>query len=102
MIVDVKLAQGEMSFNEAVDMLMKEAAMSKETAIAEVRRYTQTPGYALSYILGKHLITKLREETKEKMGERYNEKFFNDTITENGYLPIQMLREAFKLKIARM
>lgn len=100
-IVDVRLSKGEMSFDEAVNMLMKEAGMSKEGAVAEVRRYTQTPGYPLSYLIGKHLILQLREDVKQKMGKKYNEKFFHDTITANGYLPIGLLRRVFDQKIAK-
>jgi len=101
-IVDVKLSRGEMSFDEAVEMLMKEARMSKDGAIAEVRRYTQTPAYPLSYLIGKHLILKLRDDVKRKMGKKYNEKFFHDTITRNGKLPIALLREVFEQKIAQL
>jgi len=101
MIVDVKMAQGEMSVDEAVDMITREAAMSKEGAIAEAHRYTLTPGYALSYLLGKHLILKLRDEVRERMGDKYSEKFFHDTMTENGYLPIFMLREVFEQRISK-
>ncbi len=101
-IVDVKLSRGEMGFNEAVDLLIKEAGMSKEGAVAEVRRYTQTPGYALSYLLGKHLILQLRDEIKQKMGHKFNEKFFHDTITANGYLPISLLRKVFDQKMAKL
>jgi uncharacterized protein (DUF885 family) len=101
-IVDVKLARGEMSFDEAVNMLVKEAGISREGAIAEVQRYTQTPSYALSYLLGKHLIIKLREEMKQKMGTEYNEKAFHDTITANGYLPIALLRKVFDQEIEQM
>jgi len=101
-LVDVKLAQREMSFDEAVDMLVKETGMSKSAATAEVRRYTQTPGYALSYLLGKHFILKLRDEIKEKIGDKYSEKFFHDTMTENGYIPIAMLRHVFEMKLAQM
>ena len=101
-IVDVKLSRGEMEVNEAVEMLMKEAAMSKEGAVAEVRRYTQTPSYALSYLLGKHLILELREKVMEKCGAKYSERFFHDTITANGYLPISMLRRVFDRKIAEL
>jgi len=99
-IVDVKLSRGEMRCEEAVDMLMKEAAMSHEAATAEVRRYTQTPGYPLSYLLGKHLILQLREEVKRKMGTEFTNKFFHDTITTNGYLPTAMVKNIFELKIA--
>lgn len=101
-IVDVKLSRGEMSFEEAVEMLVREAGMSREAAVAEVNRYTQTPGYPLSYLLGKHLILKLREEVKQKMGEKFDEKFFHDTITANGYLPISMLRKIFDRKIREL
>jgi uncharacterized protein (DUF885 family) len=101
-IVDVKLSQGEMSFDEAVNMLTKEAGISKEGAVAEVRRYTQTPSYALSYLLGKHLILQLRKEIKTKMGKEYNEKFFHDTITANGYLPFWMLRKVFDLETTEL
>jgi uncharacterized protein (DUF885 family) len=101
-IVDVKLSRGEMSFDEAVDMLMKEAGTSKEAAVAEVRRYTMTPGYPLSYLLGKHLILQLRDEIKRRMGMRFSERFFHDTITANGELPIGLLREVFDVKLAEL
>jgi uncharacterized protein (DUF885 family) len=101
-IVDVKLSRGEMSFDEAVEMLIRETGMSKEAATAEVKRYTQTPSYALSYLLGKHLILKLKEEVKQKMDDKFDEKFFHDTITANGYLPIAMLRRVFDQKISKL
>jgi uncharacterized protein (DUF885 family) len=101
-IVDVRLSRGEMSFDEAVDMLMKEASMSKEGATAEVRRYTMTPGYPLSYLIGKHLILQLRSDIEKRMGKRFSEKFFHDTITANGELPIGLLREVFDMKLAEM
>ncbi|MGQ9641500.1 MAG: DUF885 domain-containing protein [Candidatus Bathycorpusculaceae bacterium] len=101
-IVDVKLSRGEMSLEEAVEMLVEEAGMSKEAAVAEVNRYTQTPGYPLSYLLGKHLIIKLKEEVKQKMDDKFDEKLFHDTITANGYLPIPMLRKIFDQKLSEL
>ena len=83
-------------------MLMTEAGMSKEGAVAEVRRYTQTPSYQLSYLLGKHLIIQLRDEVKQKMGAQYTDKFFHDTITANGYLPMSKLREFFEQKLGEL
>jgi uncharacterized protein (DUF885 family) len=100
-IVDIKLSRGEMNFEEATTMLMQEAGMSKEGAEAEVKRYTQTPGYPLSYLLGKHLILKLKEEVKQKMGNKFDEKFFHDTIASNGYLPLSMVRKVLDQKISQ-
>ena len=87
---------------DAVKMLVKETGMSREGATAEVLRYTQTPSYPLSYLIGKHLILKLKEELKRKMGDKFDEKFFHDTITANGYLPISMLRKVFDQKISKL
>ena len=100
-MVDVRLSQGKMGMDEAIDMLVNEVGMSKEAATAEVRRYTQSPSYPLSYLLGKHMILELREEVKKKMGDKFNLKFFHDTITANGYLPLSLLRQVFDQKIAK-
>jgi uncharacterized protein (DUF885 family) len=100
-IIDVKLSRGEITVEDAVEMLEKETGMSKEGATAEVRRYTLTPGYPLSYLIGKHLILQLKEEVENKMGSRFSEKFFHDTITANGYLPISMVRKIFEEKISK-
>jgi uncharacterized protein (DUF885 family) len=101
-IVDVKLSKGETTFDEAVEMLVNETGMSEEGATAEVRRYTQTPGYALSYLLGKHLILQLKEQVKRKMGNKFDEKLFHDTVTSNGYLPVSLLRKVFEQKTGKL
>lgn len=98
-IVDVRLSRGEMKFDDAVKMLIDEVGMSKDAAISEVRRYTMTPGYVLSYLLGKHLILQLRKEIKEKMGSKFDLRFFHDTIISNGHLPITLLRDIFAEKL---
>lgn len=100
-IIDIKLHFGEMSFNEAVRFLMKEVGMEKENAIAEVKRYTKSPGYQLSYLIGKHLIKKLKREIQEKMGEKYSDKFFHEVILRAGSIPIKYLREEFNFKIKK-
>jgi uncharacterized protein (DUF885 family) len=101
-ILDVKLSRGEMSFEEGVQMLVTETGMSQEAATAEVKRYTQTPGYPLSYLLGKHLVLQLKEEVKKKMGNTFDEKLFHDTITANGFLPMSMVRKIFEQKIGQL
>ena len=101
-MVDVRLSQGKMSIDEAIAMLVKEVGMSKEGATAEVRRYTQSPSYPLSYLLGKHMILELRKKVKKKMGDKFSLKFFHDTITANGYLPISLLRQVFDQKITKL
>jgi len=98
-IIDVKLCTGQMTFEEAVDTLVREAGMERPSAIAEVKRYTLNPTYQLSYLIGKHLIQQLRDEVRRKMGKAYSDKFFIDTIIYSGSAPYAALREIFDQKL---
>jgi len=100
-IIDIKLHSGEMSFQEAVNFLIKEVDMEKENAITEVKRYTKSPSYQLSYLIGKYLIKKLKREIQEKMGEKYSDRFFHEIILNAGSIPIKYLREEFDLCIKK-
>ena len=59
-------------------------------ARAEVRRYTYTPGYQLSYLLGKVLILGLREDERRRRGDGFSLKAFHDTLLRNGSHPDQL------------
>ncbi|MFW9854558.1 MAG: DUF885 domain-containing protein [Candidatus Thorarchaeota archaeon] len=99
-IVDIKLSTGQMTFEEAKMMMMKEIGMAEPAVVAELKRYTATPGYQFSYLLGKFMILELRDEIKAKMGDAYTDKFFHNTIIRNGGLPIHYLRRLFDIKIS--
>ncbi len=83
-------------------MLVREASIEKPAALAEVKRYTQNPGYQLSYLLGKHLIQGLRSEVQERMGDKFSLGFFHDTILYAGSIPFFLLKRAVEDKLAKM
>ena len=97
-IIDVNLHCGKMTFDEAVSFLEKETGLEHQTALAEVKRYTKTPGYALSYLLGKHLLLQLQKEVQGHLKEKYQEKAFHDTLLQAGNLPFTYLRRELKSK----
>ncbi|MFQ5553121.1 MAG: DUF885 domain-containing protein [Thermoplasmata archaeon] len=101
-IIDVDLHADRMSFDEAVQMLTKEAGMAEPSAVAEVKRYTQYPTYQLSYLFGKHLIKELRAEVEERMGDKFSHAFFHDAIIYAGSIPIFLLRRAVEDKLAAL
>jgi len=98
MIIDVKLHCGEMTFDEAIQFLEKETGMEHSVAVAEVKRYTKTPGYPLSYLLGKHLMMQLQREVKEHLEDKYSDREFHDVVLQAGILPFAHLREVLKLQ----
>jgi uncharacterized protein (DUF885 family) len=99
-VIDVKLSCGLMSFHEAVRFLTSQTGMSRESAIAEVKRYTKSPGYQLSYLLGKHMLKRLRDELRQKLRERFDERKFHDTLLYAGCLPLKYIREIAIRKLA--
>ena len=92
-IIDTKMSTGNMSFDEGVSFLIKETGMSYDCAVAEIKRYTYTPGYQLSYYLGKHLIKELKKDTMKIWNKEYSEIRFHNKILISGGLPIHLLRK---------
>lgn len=92
-IIDVKISTNEISFENAVNMLVIETGMAKSAALAEVKRYTYTPGYQLSYYLGKHLIKNLRNDAKKLWGNQFTNRRFHDLLLSSGGMPIKFLKK---------
>jgi uncharacterized protein (DUF885 family) len=100
-IIDVKLSRGEMTFDEAVQMLMDEAGMDETHAKIEVSRYTSSPGYPLSYLLGRHLIMEARKELEKEFGSEFNLKLFHDTIINAGSIPVSFIPQIYRVASKR-
>src|SRR2546427_3715 len=101
-LIDVDLHTGQMTFDEAVDLLVREAGMEHPGAVAEVKRYTYNPAYQLSYLIGKYLIVELRNDVKKRLGKSYSDKLFHDTILYSGSLPMKYMREIFDHKVKEL
>ncbi|MBU7014012.1 MAG: DUF885 domain-containing protein [Theionarchaea archaeon] len=97
-VIDVSLHCRTMTFDQALTFLRRETGMSLSTAKAEVKRYTQTPGYPLSYLLGKHMLLELREDVKNHLGKAYSEQAFHDVLLRAGSLPFKYLRQELAMK----
>ncbi len=61
-ILDIQLHRGDIGIDAAIDFLVEQTGFERPNAAAEVHRYTSTPTYQLSYLLGKVLILRLRED----------------------------------------
>jgi len=96
-IVDVSLHTGKMTFDQAVRFLVKEAKLEEVNAIAEVRRYCQTPTQPMSYLLGKKLILELLEDYKERAGDKFRLRKFHNELLAHGTIPVKYVRELMGL-----
>jgi uncharacterized protein (DUF885 family) len=95
-VLDVRMHRGELTPDEATDFLVEHTSFEVANARAEVRRYTYTPGYQLSYLLGKVLILGLREDERRRRGADFSLRAFHDTLLRNGSLPISFHRRLLR------
>jgi hypothetical protein len=90
-VIDVKLHVGEMTFDEAVDMLVNVAKLERVNAIGEVRRYTQSPTQPMSYLVGKQQIMEFRERERQRLGASFDLRGFHDRLLSQGSIPVSLL-----------
>jgi uncharacterized protein (DUF885 family) len=91
-ILDVRMHRGELTTDEAIDFLVRHTSFERANARAEVHRYTYTPSYQLSYLLGRILLLQLRADEKRRLGDAFSLRDFHDTLLRNGSLPISFHR----------
>jgi uncharacterized protein (DUF885 family) len=91
-ILDVKLHRGEIGVPEAIDFLVEQTGFERPNATAEVNRYTYTPTYQVSYLLGKVMLLRLREDEQRRLGSEFSLKRFHDSMLYAGSLPITYQR----------
>lgn len=91
-IVDVRMHRGEMTIHEATEFLIDNTSFERAHARAEVLRYTYTPTYQLSYLLGKVLLLRFRADERQRLGERFSLRDFHDRLLRNGSIPISFHR----------
>ena len=91
-ILDIRLHRGDIGVEAAIDFLIEHTGFERPNATAEVRRFTYTPTYQLSYLLGKVLLLRLREDERRRLGDAFSLKGFHDALLYSGSLPISFHR----------
>ena len=100
-VLDIRMHRGQLSVEEAVDYLVEHTAFEEANARAEVRRYTYTPSYQLSYLLGKVLILGLRADEQRRLGDAFSMRAFHDALLRNGSIPVSFHRRLLTEAAAR-
>jgi uncharacterized protein (DUF885 family) len=95
-VLDVRMHRGEVSIEDATEFLIEHTGFERPNALAEARRYTYTPSYNLSYLLGKVLLLQLRDEEKARLGTAFSLRDFHDTLLRGGSLPVSFHRRALQ------
>lgn len=90
--VDVKLALGIYSLDEAAEVLASRVPMDRTTAREEAVFFSATPGQALSYQIGKLQVLDFLAEARMRAGADFDLRAFHDRLWRNGNVPIALQR----------
>ena len=90
--VDVKIATGEFTIEQAADYFVRTVPLDRPTAMEDATFYASVPGVGISYQTGKLQIMKLLAEARLAEGDRFSLREFHDFIWKSGNIPIALLR----------
>ncbi len=107
--LDTGLHTGKLTFDQAVDYYTENVDFlpgacrapesddirraSCATARRAIYRYSKWPTQAVTYHLGKAEIQALREETRKRLGDRYDDKRFHELVLSQGTVPPGYFKE---------
>ena len=90
--VDVKLATGEFTIDQAAERLEKIVPVDRGTARQEAVFFASSPGQAITYQIGKLQIVKFLADARLHQKVKFNLRAFHDYLWLNGNVPIALLR----------
>jgi len=90
--VDINLALGNYTINDAGKYLAATVPMDLQTGIQEAGFFAYNPGQAITYQIGKIQIMKLISDAKILLGDKFNLKELHDYMMLNGNVPIALMR----------
>ena len=90
--VDIRLAVGDFTIEQAGEYLARTVPMDRETAFAEAVFFAFNPGQAISYQIGKLQILQFLTDAKLDQEEDFSLRHFHDYLMQNGNVPIALQR----------
>ncbi len=96
-ILDQSIHAGNMSEQEAMDLMTKEAFQQEGEAVAKWKRARLTSAQLSTYFVGVSEHLDLRDKAKSKAGALFDQEKYNDQVTSFGSPPVKYVRELMGL-----
>jgi len=90
--VDIRLAIGDFTIDQAAEYLARAVPMDRETARDEAVFFAFNPGQAISYQVGKLQILRFLADARLDRGDDFSLRDFHDYLMANGNVPIALQR----------
>jgi len=96
-ILDQSIHAGNMSEQEAMDLMMKQGYQQEGEAVAKWKRARLTSTQLSTYFVGVSEHLDLRKRAKAKAGASFDQKKYNDYVIAFGSPPVKYVRELMGL-----
>ena len=96
-ILDQSIHAGNMSEQEAMDLMTKEGYQQEGEAVAKWKRARLTSTQLSTYFVGVSEHLDLRDLAKKKAGASFDQKKYNDQVISYGSPPVKYVRESMGL-----
>lgn len=100
LVVDTGLHAFGWSRDRVVEFLRQQTVMNELEIQQETDRYIEDPGQALSYMVGRLEIQRLRAMAETELGGRFDIRAFHDLVLGGGPLPMGVLDDVVREWIA--
>ncbi len=88
LVVDTGMHALGWSRDRAVEYMLAHSPLARHTVEGEVDRYIADPGQALGYMIGRLELDRLRAETSDRLGDRFDLRAFHDVVLGAGTVPL--------------
>ncbi len=92
LVVDTGMHAMGWSREQAIAFLRDNTPLADNNIVNEVDRYIGWPGQALAYKIGQREILRLRDETRTRLGARFDLRGFHDVVLGAGAVSLPVLR----------
>jgi len=101
LVVDTGMHAFGWDRQRAIDFMAENTGMAPEAVAAEIDRHITEPGQGLAYTMGELVISRLRTQAEEVLGERFDLREYHDVVLRNGAIPLSILEEAVATWLAQ-
>lgn len=91
LVVDTGMHALGWSRQQGIDYVAANSPMAMHTIIEEIDRYLSFPGQALSYMIGRLEIQRMRADAEAALGDNFDIKGFHDAVLGSGLVTLPTL-----------
>jgi uncharacterized protein (DUF885 family) len=101
LVVDTGIHAKKWTREQGIEYYVTNTPNAKSDAVKMVERHVVMPSQATAYKIGMLKIIELRQQAKDKLGEKFDIRQFHDVVLSQGPVPLNVLENMVNEYIAK-